>query len=275
MRKSSQPRTTTQRSGLQATVPFYLTEVSVDEDGFITDFEVAYLPDDADPEEIKRALRDALNLDEPPRCEVYDADDRYLAGHPGTPTAPGIVARLRRAPVRALPAPPPRQERNQPMIPSDLDDRYRYDGESIEVDRPLNAAQYVSCFAALGWGSDHPAYDASKASYELAPDSPSEANALRAHLREQAIPHSTEVRHSWAPNEREARKARELVDLLRLAERLQLKEGALDEALYDGEAPCASQINNQGAEAQLRWLLGVNDTETVRNLIEDAARCEN
>jgi hypothetical protein len=77
---------TSRRTGLQATVPCYLTDVSVDEDGFITDFAVAYLPDDADPGEIKRALRDALNLDEPDRCELYDAEDHYLAGHPGTPS---------------------------------------------------------------------------------------------------------------------------------------------------------------------------------------------
>ncbi len=85
MRKSQPSRTTSQRAGLQATVPCYLKDVVVDDDGFIIDFAVAFLPDDVDPAEVKRAVQDALNLDEPHRCEVYDGDERYLAGHPGTP----------------------------------------------------------------------------------------------------------------------------------------------------------------------------------------------
>jgi hypothetical protein len=101
MGRPSQPEMTSRRTGLQATVPCYLTDVSVDEHGFITDFAVAYLPEDVDPGEIKRALGDALNLDEPHRCELYDAEDRYLAGHPGTPgqqPPPGRLApAIRRA----------------------------------------------------------------------------------------------------------------------------------------------------------------------------------
>ncbi len=96
MRKPVQPETTTRRCGLEATVPCYLREVTVDEHGFITDFAIAFLPDDVNPDEIKGALRDALNLDEPEHCRIYDAEDRYLAGHPGTPLPLGIVARLRR-----------------------------------------------------------------------------------------------------------------------------------------------------------------------------------
>jgi hypothetical protein len=88
MCKPGQPETTTRRCGLEATVPCYLKNVAVDEHGFITDFAIAFLPDDVDPDEVKRALRAALNLEEPDRCHIYDADDRDLAGHPGTPRPP-------------------------------------------------------------------------------------------------------------------------------------------------------------------------------------------
>lgn len=76
---------TTRRTGLQATVPLYLSDVEVDPDGFIADFNVAYLPPGVDPEQIKAALRDAVNLDEPERCSIYDDEDRWLLGHPGSP----------------------------------------------------------------------------------------------------------------------------------------------------------------------------------------------
>lgn len=80
----------------------------VDDDGFIIDFAVAFLPDDVDPAEVKRAVQDALNPDEPHRCEVYDADDRYLARHPGTPNDHSdrlaeIIERLNRR-ARMMPA---------------------------------------------------------------------------------------------------------------------------------------------------------------------------
>ena len=75
---------TTARSGLLATVPLYLKDVTVDADGFITDYQIAYLLDFVDPDDIKEIVREAINLDEPERCEVYDRD-RFLEGHPGTP----------------------------------------------------------------------------------------------------------------------------------------------------------------------------------------------
>ncbi len=85
MSQRSQGATTNTRSGLQATVPLYLDDVTVDDAGFITDYRIAFLPPDADPGEVKQLLANSLNLDEPHRCRVYDKDDRDLAGHPGTP----------------------------------------------------------------------------------------------------------------------------------------------------------------------------------------------
>lgn len=85
MRSIARSRFTTRRTGLDATVPLYLRDVAVDGDGFITGFQVAYLPVGAEPDEIKAALRNAINLDEPDRCSVYDSEDRWLLGHPGSP----------------------------------------------------------------------------------------------------------------------------------------------------------------------------------------------
>jgi hypothetical protein len=67
---------------------------------------------------------------------------------------------------------------------------------------------------------------------------------------------------------------RDVTELVALADRLKLPECALDEAVYDSEAPSASSLNNQGIEAQLRWLLSVNDVGTVRGLIQEAAESE-
>lgn len=65
---------------------------------------------------------------------------------------------------------------------------------------------------------------------------------------------------------------RAVAELMALASRLELPDSALDEAVYDSEAPSASSLNNQGIEAHLRWLLSVNDSGTVRRLVQDAAR---
>jgi hypothetical protein len=97
-------QTTTRRSGLQATVPIYLTDVSVDKRGFITNFRVACLPPDVDPEEITQAVTGALNLEEPERTRVYDKQDRPLLGHPGTPS--NASSKTGRGARRAAPRPP-------------------------------------------------------------------------------------------------------------------------------------------------------------------------
>jgi hypothetical protein len=81
----NRPRYTVARSGLQATVPLYLDQVTVNADGFITGYRIAFLPDFIDAGDIKAILREAISLDQPEHCEVYDEDDRYLEGHPGTP----------------------------------------------------------------------------------------------------------------------------------------------------------------------------------------------
>jgi hypothetical protein len=60
-------------------------------------------------------------------------------------------------------------------------------------------------------------------------------------------------------------------ELVALAQRLDLDEDALDEAIHDSISAEASQINNQGREAQIRHLISTNDVEGARGLIEGAA----
>lgn len=93
--------TTTRRTGLQATVPLYLTNVTVDEHGFIVEFDIAFVRPEYDSDVIRRAITEAINLDEPEQARVYDEDDRYLAGHPGTPPGPPLRRRIRWALRRA------------------------------------------------------------------------------------------------------------------------------------------------------------------------------
>ena len=57
------------RAELQATVPFYLSEVEVDQDGFITNYAPAY-----------EDTKDCINLDEPELTQIYCAND-----HPFVP----------------------------------------------------------------------------------------------------------------------------------------------------------------------------------------------
>jgi hypothetical protein len=83
------------------------------------------------------------------------------------------------------------------------------------------------------------------------------------------------VRQRAAAGDRAERSVdRDVGELVALAARLELPEGALDEAVYDSEAPSASSVNNQGIEAQLRWLLSVNEVSTVRRLVQDAAQVD-
>jgi hypothetical protein len=89
-----QPETTIRRVGLQATAEIYLKNVAVYADGFVLDYEIAFLPDDVDPAEIRRVTRDAINFDQPERIRVYDDQDRYLARHPGTPDTTPPARRL-------------------------------------------------------------------------------------------------------------------------------------------------------------------------------------
>jgi hypothetical protein len=81
------------------------------------------------------------------------------------------------------------------------------------------------------------------------------------------------MRQRAAAGERAERSVdRDVAELVALAARLELPEWALDDAVYDSEAPLASSVNNEGIAAQLRWLLSVNDVSTVRRLVEDAAQ---
>src|SRR5260370_20667119 len=57
------------RAELQATVPFYLSEVQVDQDGFITNYNPAY-----------EDTKDCINLDEPELTQIYCLND-----HPFVP----------------------------------------------------------------------------------------------------------------------------------------------------------------------------------------------
>jgi hypothetical protein len=148
---------------------------------------------------------------------------------------------------------------------------YRYAGESIELDDALTDEQYTACADALGWQDGRRQQPPDAAGRRIEPQTLREAHALRAHLRQHDIPHTYELALTWTPEDREHPATQAVADLLALARRLGLPEGALDEALYDAEAPSASQINNEGLEAQLRWLLDVNSPDTVRTLIIDAA----
>ena len=58
------------RAELQATVPFYLSEVQVDRDGFIINYTPAY-----------EDTKDCINLDEPELTQIYCAND-----HPFVPS---------------------------------------------------------------------------------------------------------------------------------------------------------------------------------------------
>lgn len=82
-----------------ATVELYLSEVTVDEFGFLTDFRLGHTEDHVlSGEVLAEIVRPSINLDEPARIRVYDDGDspgRYLPGHPGTPTSPSIAEHRR------------------------------------------------------------------------------------------------------------------------------------------------------------------------------------
>ena len=169
MPQRTQEATTTARSGLQATVPLYLTDVTVDDAGFITDYRIAFLPPDADPREAKQLLANSLNLDEPHRCHVYDEDDRDLAGHPGTP-----------API-ATPSPPTRRSTGRSTymhVTDPYGHAYAYDGEEIIIETRLTPEQHDGCYDAVGIPA--PPYDPAQAHLSIEPAGGAEAQRCAA-----------------------------------------------------------------------------------------------
>jgi hypothetical protein len=100
----------------------------------------------------------------------------------------------------------------------------------------------------------------------LSPDTASAAEAVEALYG--SVGADQTAAHIEDAQDREAG-ARELVAL---AERLDLDEDALDEAVHDSISAEASQINNGGWEAQIRHLISTNGVEVARALIEEAAK---
>lgn|GEM_PF-6112803 len=134
------------------------------------------------------------------------------------------------------------------------------------MDVPLSAEQHARFYDALGFGPERPGS-------HVEPQTAAEAQAVREYLREQEIPHSSELSMSWTPSEETAAKKRELDDLLALARQRGIYDGELDEAVHDAVSRLASQINNEGTEAQIRYLLGETGVEDVRRTIEQADGC--
>lgn len=99
----------------------------------------------------------------------------------------------------------------------------------------------------------------------LAPDTASDAEAV------EALCGGTGVEQTRAYIEDAHVREAGVGELVELAENLDLEEDALDEAIHDSISAEASQINNQGQEAQIRHLISTNDVEVARGLIEEAA----
>jgi hypothetical protein len=66
------------RAELQATVPFYLSEVQVDRDGFIINYTPAY-----------ENAKDCINLDEPDLTQIYCANDHLFIPPTSKKAIPG------------------------------------------------------------------------------------------------------------------------------------------------------------------------------------------
>ncbi len=145
---------------------------------------------------------------------------------------------------------------------------YEYAGESVTIERPLTAAQHAGCYEALG--AETPPYDPTREFYELEPPGPPQAETVRRYLREQQVPHHSELMGSYRPDGEPAANARELDALLTLARRRSMPESTLDEAIHDIYAAAASAINNEGPDGQIRYLFDELGATETRRLITAA-----
>lgn len=151
---------------------------------------------------------------------------------------------------------------------------YRYAGESVEISQPITEAQFRAVERILG---EPPARFKSYAeAFHFQPTDPRRTSGLLGYLRRQGISHSIELLGTWAAGQDTAadpappaaepvdRRAPSVSELVALAARGRLSSEDLDEDVHDAASEDAANVNSEGLDGQIAYLvqrLGARETQ--------------
>lgn len=152
---------------------------------------------------------------------------------------------------------------------------YRYAGETIDVDQALSETQFRMIERILGEPPQR--FKSWCDSFCFQPTDHRRAEALLAYLQQQRLRHYAEVRESWSPPNQDAEKpsgtdtdpeAAGVNELVVLATRRRVSPEQLDDQVHDAASEQAAEINNDGLDAQIEYLLARLGAKEVRRRIE-------
>jgi len=150
---------------------------------------------------------------------------------------------------------------------------YRYDGESVEISQPITEQQFRAIERILGEPPQR--FKSYAQAFHFQPGDPRRASALLEYLAAQRIPHSTELCQTWAAEHDTAAPAgadASVSELVALAAQRRLSNEDLDEDVHDAASENAANINNDGLDGQIAYLVCRLGPGQTRARIERAGR---
>jgi hypothetical protein len=153
-------------------------------------------------------------------------------------------------------------------------DGYRYGGESVEVDQPITESQFRAIERIL----DEPPrrFKSYAQQFHFEPCDPRRTDALLEYLIAEGIPHSTELCQTWtaevnaSEDRRSASPDLSVSELGALAARGGLSSEHLDDDVHDAASEQAVNINSEGLDGQIQYLVLRLGASHTRARIEHA-----
>jgi hypothetical protein len=159
---------------------------------------------------------------------------------------------------------------------------YRYAGETIDVEQALSKTQFRTIERILGEQPQR--FKSWCNSFCFQPIDRRRAATLLDYLHEQRLRHSAEVRESWNPPGRRDIKtgiatdtdceAAGVNELVAFATQCHVRPERLDEQVHDAASEQAAEINNDGLDAQIEYLLARLGIKELRRRLEHASYTE-
>lgn len=155
---------------------------------------------------------------------------------------------------------------------------YRYGGESVAIDQPITELQFRTIERILGEPPQR--FKSYAQAFHFQPSDPRRASALLEYLAAKRIPHSTELRQIWTARlgtsedrtPADAAADPSVPELVALAARRRLSSEDLDEDVHDAASENAANINSEGLDGQIQYLVLRFGPSQTRAQIERAGR---
>jgi hypothetical protein len=151
---------------------------------------------------------------------------------------------------------------------------YRYDHECIDVEQEITEAQFREIERILGQPPQRFKEWCDRFYFQLL--TREQAARLCGYLADQQIVHAIELRQTWdsgtlapAPSGEETPPT--VAELVTLAAGLHLTSERLDDVVHDAAAERAAQINSEGLDGQIKYLVLRTGARAARDAITQAA----